>query len=211
MDLSIALLFILSLLQGIVATDFYITQPWGETVWCAGTTVKITWKVYPDVGPEACGINIDLMDGDDMAANFLLNIAHNIPVSSTCYEWYIPKTVSSSDRVFIRLTGIGAVPNYRFSHRFTITGGEGPGVTVIAIPGGTTIDVNSLISQLPPASKPTGYPAVVTLIDPNMSVTETTVTITSSGANRDRSTSSANTSKFSVACVAILMAAIFLW
>lgn len=211
MDLTLIALFALTLLKGIAATDFYITQPWAETVWCAGNTVKVAWKLYPDVGPEASGITLDLMDGSDEAANFLLNIAHNIPASSTCFDWTIPKTVGSSDKVFIRITGIGSVANYRFSHRFTITGGEGPGVTVVVIPVAPTVDVNGLVSQLPPASTMTGFPSVVSLIDPNMSVTETTVTVTSSGINRDRMTSDASTSKFSLACVAILMTAIFLW
>lgn len=180
------------LVTRIFATDFYITEPWAETVWKAGCTVKITWKVYPDVGPEASGINLDLMDGDDLNANFLLNIAHNLRPSATCYEWTIPMTVSSSNGVFIRITGLGEVPNYRFSHRFEIVGGEAPAVTVVVIPAAPTVDVDSLLNAMPRVTT-TGFAPVVSLINPNgvetVSSTQVTTITVSGGVNRDRASS----------------------
>ncbi len=177
--------------------DFYITQPWAETKWKAGDTVKINWKLSQNIGPEAIGVNIDLMDGDDMSANFLLNIAHNLPVESNEFEWTIPKTVSSSDGVFIRITGVGEVPNYRFSHRFAITDGEGPGLTMTAIPPvGPTLNVSELVRSLPTIKKPNKIPPPVKLIDPDAVefVTETVSVVEPSSKNRDRLAQSEATS-----------------
>lgn len=214
MGFRLAFVLIAGLIQLVMGTDFYITQPWAETVWEAGKTVKISWKVYENVGPEASGINVDLMDGDDMSANFLLNIANNLGPQESCFDWTIPKFVSSSDKVFIRITGLGEVPNYRFSHRFKIVGGEGPGVTVVAMPPSSTIDVSALVGQLPTARR-SGFPAVVSLIDPNMvqtdSVTTTTISITGGQANRDRLDSGASALHSSVIGLGLLLAAVLFW
>lgn len=182
-------LSLLLLVSSVLGTDFYITQPWAETKWKAGETVKITWKLYTDVGPEASGINLDLMDGEDLSANFLLNIANNLHPSSNSFEWTIPKTVNSDEGLFVRITGIGEVANYRFSHRFTIAGGEEPGKTMTAIPPvGPTVDVDSLIRQLPSGKKPNKIPPPVSLIDPDaVEVTTTTVSVRATDfVNRDR-------------------------
>jgi hypothetical protein len=172
----------------VVGTDFYITQPWAETKWKAGETVKISWKLYTDVGPEAIGINLDLMDGEDLSANFLLNIASSLKVDTTSYEWTIPNTVNSGDGLFVRITGIGSVPNYRFSHRFSIIGGEAGAATVTVIaPIGPTVDVNALVSALPRGSNKTAIPPVVSLIDPDqMEVVTETISVLPTGINRDR-------------------------
>jgi len=171
-----------------LAHDFYITQPWAETRWKAGQIVRITWKLYTDVGPEASGINIDLMDGEDLSANFLLNIAHNLRPDSTSFEWAIPMTVNSDEGLFVRITGLGEVANYRFSHRFSISGGEAPAVTVTVIPKEPTVNVDELVRKLPPGSKHTGLPPVVSLIDGNgvQVVTETVSVRPTEFANRDR-------------------------
>ena len=191
---------ILALLLGLLslagATDFYITQPWAETKWKAGDTVHITWKVYQDVGPQATSVILDLMDGDDNAANFLLNIATNLSPEANSFEWAIPKTISSSNGVFIRITGQGEVPNYRFSHRFVISDGEAPGVTMSAVPPAFGwVDVSSLVRALPTGKPNTVIPPAVSLIDPDAVETVVTSTITATEPtgfkNRDRLSQSA--------------------
>lgn len=191
-QLGVAFLLCIS---SVLGTDFYITQPWAETKWKAGETVTISWKLYTDVGPEAIGINLDLMDGEDLSANFLLNIASNLRADTTSYQWTIPKTVNSGDGLFVRITGMGSVPNYRFSHRFSIVGGEGGAATVTVVaPIGSTVDVNALVNQLPRGSKNTVIPPVVSLIDPDrVEVVTETVSVHPTGSNRDRLAQSAAT------------------
>lgn len=188
-QLGVAFLLCIS---SVLGTDFYITQPWAETKWKAGETVTISWKLYTDVGPEAIGINLDLMDGEDLSANFLLNIASNLKADTSSFQWTIPKTVNSGDGLFVRITGLGSIPNYRFSHRFSISGGEGGAATVTVIaPIGQTVDVNALVNQLPPGSKNTVIPPVVSLIDPDrVEVVTETVSVMPTGSNRDRLTQS---------------------
>lgn len=209
--MNIILAFLLS--TAVLCHDFYITQPWAETKWKAGDTVKITWKLYPEVGPEASGINLDLMDGEDLSANFLLNIANKLHPSCTHFEWTIPRTVNSGDGLFVRITGLGEVPNYRFSHRFTIVGGEDSARTMSVIPPvAPTVDVNGLVRDLPPVSKPTGIPPPVSLIDPNVQVvTETVSVLPTNVVNRDRLNSSDAKSMLPSAILLMVASLIFVF
>lgn len=109
-------------LTTVFATDFYITNPYAVTKWQQDETVKITWNLLPG-GEEISSISIDLMDGDDINASVIMNIASYIPKDSTCFDWYIPCNLQPSNTYFIRLTGNGKTPIYRFSHRFSIEKG----------------------------------------------------------------------------------------
>lgn len=183
-----AVLSLAFVLGFVMAHDFYITQPWAETKWKAGETVKITWKLYKEVGPEAYAVNIDLMDGEDMTANFLQNIASELDPDSTSFDWTIPASCASGEGLFIRITGKGEVPNYRFSHRFTVVGGEKPAETMSAIPPvSPTVNVDDLIRKLPPARKDNKIPPAVSIIDPEAAGFETeTKTVDLNFVNRDR-------------------------
>lgn len=194
------LLIALATLGFALAHDFYITQPWAETSWKAGETVTITWKLYQNVGPEAGGINIDLMDGDDLAANLLLNVAANLRPESVSYDWTIPKSVSSSDRVFIRITGMGEVANYRFSHRFTITEGEGPGITASIAPTLLPpVNVSELVRAMPTVSKLRSIPPFPKLPDlggeEELTTSTVSIPLPTGGKNKDRLAQSGSSKK----------------
>ena len=166
------LLFLLN--HQIKAADFYITTPWELTLFTAGQKQPIAWNILPR-GPEIYGINIDLMDGDDEAANYLANIASNLPPDTVAYEWDVPKTIQNSDRVFVRITGItGGEPIYRYSHRFMITGGEGQ---MISVTGAVSLAPPPSVVQLRTrVTSATTYGAVVSLVDPNAAGFESTST-----------------------------------
>jgi hypothetical protein len=118
MFLSLLLCFIL---KPAFTTDFYITNPYSVSKWRQNDNVKISWNIIPG-GHDIESVNIDLMDGDDDNASLIANIGSSISASQTSFDWYIPFTVNSSNTYFIRLTGNGPNPVYRFSHRFSIEG-----------------------------------------------------------------------------------------
>lgn len=147
--------------QFVNGADFYITNPWEATKWKAGTTVTITWKLYPSVNSVINGINLDLLDGPDLSARVLQNIAFSLPIDSTSFSWNILPDLPSSSHVFIRITGTGPEPVYRFSHRFEIYGGgsewnEASNITKFMDPHLATeivsqpLNIFSSITKLPP-------------------------------------------------------------
>lgn len=147
------------------AVDFYITNPWEATKWKAGTTVSITWKLYTNTGPQINGINLDLLDGPDLSARVLQNIAFSLSTDATSFSWSILPETPSSSHVFIRITGTGADPIYRFSHRFEIYGGgeewsSSSNITRFMDPSIATRAVSKSVNILPSI---TSFPQVISL------------------------------------------------
>lgn len=190
------------------AMDFYIRHPWEATRWKAGDTVTISWTLL-DGGPVTGSINIDLMDGADENADVLQNIAADLPASATSYAWRILPETTNSDRVFVRLTGTGTLPIYRYSHRFTIYGGQPPVSSTslhsfmdphFAIP--TASSINPPIQQTI-----TSFPPVVSLqTDWDSPATSSTGT----AATFSRQTNGAARTIALDACVALVLAGVAL-
>lgn len=111
------------------AVDFYITSPWEKIIWKAGDTIQIAWNLLPG-GSDITGINLDLMDGNNEKANYISNIAAGLDPNTKFFNWEVPLTVQNSEHYYIRISGIGAQPIYRYSNKFMLWGGEGSSISI---------------------------------------------------------------------------------
>lgn len=107
------------------ATDFYITSPHSIISWKAGNSAKITWDIIPGGPDDISSVSVDIMDGDDSNAQVIMPIASGLSPLITALDWSVPADFPATSTVFIRVSGQGGVaPVYRYSHRFTIKGGD---------------------------------------------------------------------------------------
>lgn len=113
-----------------VTQDYYITSPYDAVVWKAGKDVTITWNIERG-GYPADSITVELMDGPDNGAQVIQTLATGLPVTSKSFTWTVPADFKTNNHVFVRLTGVNLADKtgwqsvMRYSHRFTIIGGEG--------------------------------------------------------------------------------------
>lgn len=115
-------LVLLALLGIVACTDVYITSPYDIIVWKLGKQETVTWNILPG-GPVIEALDVDLMDGEEISANVICNIARGLPITATSATWVVPNTLAPGKNYFVRVSS----PNLalqRFSHRFTIDGAQ---------------------------------------------------------------------------------------
>ena len=115
-----AILLLLKFISYTGAIDYYITSPYDAISWTIGKEATVTWNILPG-GPVIESINVDLMDGNDMSANVVCNIATGLPPSATSATWVVPNNLMPGKTYFVRIAS-PSLSVQRYSHRFSIVG-----------------------------------------------------------------------------------------
>lgn len=101
-------------------TDVYITSPYDVISWVIGKQETVTWNILPG-GPAIDAFNVDLMDGQEISANVVCNIARGLPITSTSATWVVPDSIAPGKNYFVRVSSPDLALQ-RYSHRFAING-----------------------------------------------------------------------------------------
>ncbi|KAL1918216.1 uncharacterized protein VTP21DRAFT_3482 [Calcarisporiella thermophila] len=116
MRVSAVLLILSCILLARADMPITVTEPWGGTVWKAGTEGQVVWTVGGEIKNP---VNIDLLTGQPTVATVSYNLAIKLQPQDSPFKFVCPNLPGRSD-YFVRIGN--EQDGYAYSHNFQLQG-----------------------------------------------------------------------------------------